>query len=266
MQRLSSFSSSVDSTTSSSQINILVESVKSPIDNRGYQRWKDGKNGDDDLESQLYRYQYVKKLPAKKDRQSYWKYEIIRPWEIHPPMNYFELLHKENPWTMNPPSNNWLIAVLCTLILLNFASAFGTILVNHKIWTQRVEMIGQLPAYLLPYWFLILMDVVAQFGNSFAAWFIYLTGGLKKIWKSLICYFLMIACGFLWPDILFHARSFSGAAIVTMIALIACLVNIITFSYHMIFAGCLLIFQLFILSYQVSVLISLWIMNGSFIK
>jgi len=218
---------------------------------------------DEYLEEQLLKFQKLKRLPPAAQRKAYWKYQILRPWESQPAKNYFELLNEENPWLKNPPSSLWLFIVLLFFVVINFLSGFLSVIVNRRIWFQRIQMLGgPMPTFLLPWWFLILMSAVAHMGSALAAWFVYLTGGLSKTWKLYFCYWMMLGCVYLWPDVMFHSRSIAGATILILFALFFCMVNIVLFSTRMLFAGALLVFQVFILGYQAAVLIKMWMLFG----
>lgn len=99
---------------------------------------------------EITQFDRIDKLPPHHLRNPNWKYEVLRPWEPHPPSNYFELLYKENPWRLNPPSKRTIIIVLFIFGFFTFGCGFLPWLFTH--FTGRLDYCWK--RIVFPYWML----------------------------------------------------------------------------------------------------------------
>lgn len=203
----------------------------------------------------------IKRLPRKSRRYWAWKYEVLRPWEPHPPKNYYKLLHAENPWIDQPPSQLRLTFMLGFFLLYSILCAFLPWLANINVISHRETVLKQ-PAWMLPWWFNIFAAAFTHILCGVSIWFIYLTGGFRKHLRRMIPWFLMLACQAIWPDILFSWTWILGAVIVCILGWCLCTITAILFASRMGYAGILMAFYNAWLVYQSVVLMHIMDANG----
>lgn len=203
----------------------------------------------------------IKKLPPHYARYWAWKYEILRPWEPQPPRNYYKLLHEENPWFNEPPSQIRIFVMLFLFQVFSLACAFLPWLLNIDVIGHR-ETILKAPSWILPWWFNIITSAFTHVGSAFAIWFIYLTGGFRKHWKIMVPWFIMLCLQALWPDILFSWRLTIASAVICGIGTITALLTTILFGFKMGYTALLLLFYDLWVTYCTVVLGFLVYLNG----
>mmetsp|Transcript_9760 Transcript_9760/g.36364 ORF Transcript_9760/g.36364 Transcript_9760/m.36364 type:complete len:333 (-) Transcript_9760:1063-2061(-) len=235
------------------ETTLAVEKHKTPIHKRIINRIRYGRS--------YTSHDTIKKLPPKKRRYWAWKYEVLRPWEPQPPKNYYKLIHSENPWFDQPPTQLRVVAILLLVLLYSCACAFLPWLINISVLDHRLTVL-KVPSWILPWWFNIFAASFTHINNGIGIWFIYLTGGFRKHLKKMIPWFLMLACQALWPDILFSWTSIILAAVVCSVGWLLSVITIVWFSSKMGYAGFVIVFYNAWVAYQCVVLYYLVYDNG----
>mmetsp|Transcript_12103 Transcript_12103/g.18023 ORF Transcript_12103/g.18023 Transcript_12103/m.18023 type:complete len:296 (-) Transcript_12103:1375-2262(-) len=209
----------------------------------------------------LTKHDKLKRLPPRKMRYSSWKYEVLRPWEPQPPKNYYELLHKTNPWYDKPPSSQRRLMFLAIFTIFCFFCCFIPFLLNQTAFNHRLTVV-KLPQWFLPWWANIVIAIFTHATNSIGIWFVYLTGGFLKHWKVMLPFFFMMACESIWPDFLFSARHIGLATIICGVGWCFATLTIILFFFVMEYAGFCIIFYWIFVTYEMVVLVWIWVLNG----
>eukprot|EP01062_Namystynia_karyoxenos_P037295 TRINITY_DN27164_c0_g1_i1.p2 TRINITY_DN27164_c0_g1~~TRINITY_DN27164_c0_g1_i1.p2 ORF type:complete len:290 (+),score=105.17 TRINITY_DN27164_c0_g1_i1:120-872(+) len=153
----------------------------------------------------------------------------LRPWDSKPSPQYVDLIERRHYWYNHPPSLMWMLCVLAGFAVSNLLVALFNLAVNQTLFWQlwrdlkRPDFVYENIYVLLYCWF------VAHLLNAFAAWFVYLSGGMWVHLHRMVPYVGLLFFEALLPDIMFAWRRIDVATFWEAGCVVLCMLSMWSF-------------------------------------
>eukprot|EP00756_Hemistasia_phaeocysticola_P044994 Hpha_TRINITY_DN18770_c0_g1::TRINITY_DN18770_c0_g1_i1::g.47464::m.47464/K05770/TSPO, BZRP; benzodiazapine receptor len=186
----------------------------------------------------------------------------LRPWNCKPSEQYLEVLERRNYWFNHPPSVWWMLGVLALLVMANLFVALVNVAVNRTLFYQlwrdlkRPTFTYENPAVLLFVWGL------AHLLSAIAAWFVYLSGGMKRHRRRMIPYTMFLVMEALIPDAFFGWRRIDIAVFLSAISIIFICISMYAFSKVTNLSPVMMLPLLGAHGYMIALASAMWDLNG----